>query len=136
MDSCHYRAPFVSCHICAAKFPKSCVTLAYSSRDTDEYSFFQLLQKLSLILLNQDVIWCGGLTLAGCQVHTKATLSLPASAEQGRENIMKGLWVKIRTGRDHLPITIMGKTDSAWGKLTQFITNQNQSRIMRNKTKY
>ena len=46
---------------------------------------------------------CGGLTLAGCQVPTKAILSLPAppSAGQGRQNITKGSWVKIRTRRDH-----------------------------------
>jgi len=33
---------------------------------------------------------CGGLTLAGGQVSTKATLSLLSSAGQGRENVMKG----------------------------------------------
>ena len=33
----------------------------------------------------------GGLTLAGCQVPTKAALSLPSSAGQGRENITKRL---------------------------------------------
>ena len=32
---------------------------------------------------------CGGLTLAGRQVPTKATLSQPSSAGQGRENIIK-----------------------------------------------
>lgn len=31
---------------------------------------------------------CGGLTLGGCHVPTKATRSLPSSAGQGRENIM------------------------------------------------
>jgi len=34
----------------------------------------------------------------------------PSSSGQGRKNMMKGFWVKIRTGRDHSPITIMGKT--------------------------
>jgi len=48
----------------------------------------------------------------------------PSSAGQLRENTTKGLWGKIRTGRDHSPITIMGKTDSVWGKLISFITNQ------------
>lgn len=33
---------------------------------------------------------CGGLALAGCQVLTKASLSLPSSTGQGRENITKG----------------------------------------------
>ena len=58
-----------------------------------------------------------GLTLAGCQVPTNAALSLSSSAGQGGENIMKGSWVEIRTGRDHSAITITGKTDSTWGKL-------------------
>ena len=61
---------------------------------------------------------CGGLTLAGCQVPTKATLSLPSSTGQGRENKTKGLWVEIRTRRDHSPITVTGKTDSTWGKIS------------------
>ena len=65
---------------------------------------------------------CGGLTLAGCQVPTKAALSLPSSAGQGRENIMKSLCIKVRTGRDHSATTVMGKTDL--GKLTLFIYNQ------------
>lgn len=37
---------------------------------------------------------CGGLTLAGYQVPTKAALSLPQVDR--RENIMKGSWVKTR----------------------------------------
>ncbi|KAK4827032.1 hypothetical protein QYF61_013166 [Mycteria americana] len=41
---------------------------------------------------------CGGLTLAGCQVPTKAALSLPSSAGQGRENITKSSLVKRRRG--------------------------------------
>jgi len=35
----------------------------------------------------------------------------PSPAAQGRESMMKGSWVEIRTGRDHLPITITGKAD-------------------------
>jgi len=42
---------------------------------------------------------CGGLTLAGFQVPVKAALSLPYSGGQGRQNITKGSWVEIRTGR-------------------------------------
>ena len=61
------------------------------------------------------VCTCAGLTLAGHQIPTKATPSLTSSAGQGRENITTGSWVKIRTGRDHSAITIMGKTDSTWG---------------------
>jgi len=42
---------------------------------------------------------CGGLTVAGHQVPTKAALSLPSSAGQGRENRTKGSWVEVRAGR-------------------------------------
>ena len=58
---------------------------------------------------------CGVLTLAGSQVPTEATLSLPSSTGQGRESLAKGSWVEMRTGRDHSPTTVMGKTDSTWG---------------------
>ncbi|GAB0208614.1 hypothetical protein GRJ2_003327100 [Grus japonensis] len=54
---------------------------------------------------------CGGLTLAGGQVPTRAALSLPSSTKQGRKGITKCLWVKIRTGRDHSLIVVTGKTD-------------------------
>jgi len=57
------------------------------------------------------------LNLAGSQVPAEAALSHPSSAGQGRQNIMKSSWFKLRTGRDHSPVTIMGKTDSAWGEL-------------------
>jgi len=53
---------------------------------------------------------CGGLTLAGGQVPTKAALSLPSSAGQGRGNMMKGSRVETRTGRDLSPTAFMGKT--------------------------
>lgn len=58
---------------------------------------------------------CGGMTLAGRQVPTEASLSLLCSAGQGREYVTKGLRVKVRTGRDHSPIAITGKTDSTQG---------------------
>jgi len=81
-------------------------------------------------------LWiCGGLTLAGCQVPTKATLSLLSSVGQGRGNITKGSQVEIRTGRDHSPVTITGKTDSAWGKINLIYYQSNQSWKMRNKNK-
>jgi len=41
----------------------------------------------------------------------QAALSPLSSDEKRRENIMKGLWVEIRSGRDHSPITVTGKTD-------------------------
>lgn len=49
---------------------------------------------------------CDGLTLAHHQVTTNATLSLLSSAGHRRENIRKGLRVKMRTQRDHSPITV------------------------------
>lgn len=48
-----------------------------------------------------------------CQVPTKSALSLPLSAGQEKENVKKGLWVEIKTGRHHSAIAIMGKADSA-----------------------
>ena len=67
---------------------------------------------------------CGGLTLAGRQAPTKAVLSLPLLTWTGERKYNKGLVGQDKDRRDHSPTTIMGKTDSAWGKLTQFITNQ------------
>ena len=80
---------------------------------------------------------CGGLTLAGHEVPTKAALSLSSSTGQGTENITKGSWVKIRTGRSLSNYhTITGKTDLTWRKKINLICYQsNWSRIMRNKTK-
>jgi len=54
-------------------------------------------------------------SLTGHQVPTKAALSLTSSAGQGRENMMKVLWVKIRMRRNYSPITVTGKTDSTQG---------------------
>jgi len=77
-----------------------------------------------MLLMFQLIVSGGGLTLSGCQVPTKATLSLPSLAGKGRDNITTGLWVEIRTGRDQSPITSMGKIDSTWGKIIQVIINQ------------
>lgn len=66
----------------------------------------------------------GGLTLAACQVLTKAALSISSTTGQGRENISKGSWAGIKAQRDHLPVIIKGKTESTWGN--SFITNQNR----------
>lgn len=62
------------------------------------------------IQVTKMLLDCGGLTLATHQVP-KATLSLTSSAGQGRESC----WVERRAGRDHLAITITGKTASTWG---------------------
>ena len=69
-------------------------------------------------------------SLAG-QAPTKATLSLPSSAWQGRKNKKKSSWLKIRTGRDHSPITVTGKTDLTWGDYLNLVPG----RVVRNKTK-
>ncbi|GAB0206987.1 GTP-binding protein Di-Ras2 [Grus japonensis] len=60
---------------------------------------------------NTSVKPCGGLTLAGGQVPTRAALSLPSFTRQGRKSTTKSLRVEIRTGRDHSLIIITGKTD-------------------------
>jgi len=68
--------------------------------------------------------------------HKKRLCHSPSSAGQGRRNMMKGLRVKTRTGRDHSPITVTDKTDSTWGEKESLIHHQsNQSSIMRNKNK-
>lgn len=59
---------------------------------------------------------CLGLTLTEHQMPTKVALSLPSSVGQGRQNIMKDLWIEIRTGRDRSPVTVSSKTGSTWGK--------------------
>lgn len=49
------------------------------------------------------------------ELSTKAAVSLPSSDGHRRENVMKGSWIKIRTWRDHSPLTVIGKTDSTQG---------------------
>jgi len=70
-------------------------------------------------MLNMELIqrWCVRInivlwfSLDEHQVPTKAAPSLPPSSMgQGRKNTMKGLWVEIRTGRGHSPITVTDKT--------------------------
>jgi len=55
-----------------------------------------------------ELLW---FSLAECQVLTRAALLFRLLNWTRERNMMKSLWVKIRTGRDHSPITIMGKTD-------------------------
>lgn len=59
----------------------------------------------------------GGLTLAEWQVPIQPLCNFLFLTGQGRENETKGPQVKIRTARDHSPITDKVKTDSTWGKL-------------------
>ena len=74
---------------------------------------------------------CGGLTLAGGQVDTKATLSLPSSAGQGR-----GKYNKRLMGRDkHRQrwLTDCHHRQNRLGEINLIYYQSNQSRIMRNK---
>ena len=44
----------------------------------------------------------------------------------GERKYNKELVGRDKDRRDHSSIIVTGKTDSAWGKLTQFITNQSE----------
>lgn len=79
--------------------------------------------------------YCGCLTLAGCQVSTKAHPSLLSSREK-RRNTMKGLWVETRTGTDLSLILLLRASKLDLGKLIEFIINQNQCRLMKSKTSF
>lgn len=72
---------------------------------------------------------CGELTLARCQVPTKATLSLASTDGQGRENITKGLGTEIRTGRSLS--SYQYRQTRLFNLKNEFITNQSQSRIIK-----
>lgn len=52
--------------------------------------------------------------MAGHEVSI-ASLSLSSSSGQGGENRTKGSCVKLRAGKDHILITITGKTDTTQG---------------------
>lgn len=60
---------------------------------------------------NFTITACGGLSLVGLQVPPSCAVTATSSGGWGRK-IMKVSWVKIRTGREHSPVTITGKTDS------------------------
>ena len=65
--------------------------------------------------------------LPGLQAPTKAALSLLSTAGQERENITKGSWVEIRTGRDPSSNTVLGITGSTYRyKVNLFITKSEQ----------
>lgn len=110
----------MNCRICPSR-QKTCVGRAVKTyvlaliicltlfENLYSFCYWQLLIKTLEIFLMTF-----GLILAGCQVPTKAALSLPFSTGQKRENTVKGSWVRKRIGRDHSPITIMGKTGSTW----------------------
>jgi len=55
---------------------------------------------------------CGGLAWLDTRCPAEPLYIPPSSAGQGRGNVMRVLWIEIRTGRDHSPITVISKT---WG---------------------
>lgn len=61
--------------------------------------------------MSSEMSCCGGLALDGLQVPIKSDPALPSSAGQGRENVMEGLCIEMRAGRDHSSVTVIGKTD-------------------------
>lgn len=71
------------------------------------------------------------MTLADCQVPTKAALWLPSSAGRG-ENRAKGFWIEIKG--DLSPVPIIGKTHSVC-EINIIHYQSNQNRLMRNKPK-
>lgn len=63
-----------------------------------------------MLLLCQNIKSnCGGLTMAGYQVPSKASLLLPSTAEQRRENTMKVSCAETGRGRDCSLITAVNK---------------------------
>lgn len=72
--------------------------------------------------------------MVGCQIPTKAALSLPSPAGEGKK-YNAGLVVEIRSRKGHSLVTAIGKKDWTRGKMN-FVSHQsNQSRVMRDKTK-
>jgi len=73
------------------------------------YGVARLLRKVAKMLC---------FSLAGHQVPTKAGLSLLLLKWTGKKkNTVEGSWAKIKTGRDHSPITVTDKTDLTWGEI-------------------
>lgn len=81
-------------------------------------------------------MYMAALNMAWFQVPTNVILMFPFSFGQGKENIMKGLWTKIKAGRDYSLITITGKTNSTWGKFLHLLPfksekdNEKQTQIL------
>lgn len=58
---------------------------------------------------------CDGLTWMGARCPQSCSVTHLLLSWTGERKCNKKLECKIRTGRDHAPITIMGKMDSTWG---------------------
>ena len=78
---------------------------------------------------------CGGLTLAGRQVPTKAALSLPLLNWTGERKYNERLMGRGKDREITHQLLSQAKQTRLGEKLVYFITSQKQSRIMRNKTK-
>ena len=61
------------------------------------------------------VFHCHALAWLETRCPPKLLYHSPSSPAEGRENTTKGSWAEGGTGRDHSPVTIMGKTESSWG---------------------
>lgn len=68
------------------------------------------------------------LTLTGHQAPPKATVTLPCTPEQGRENLSESSWVKISTEGDPPPNTITGKANPT-SALTGACRNSSWNRL-------
>jgi len=74
-----------------------------------EYTQFLPFHLNSLLLLG--VYSCYGLVWINVRCPLQPPYHSPSSAGQGRENMMKGSWVKIRIRKYHSLITITDKID-------------------------
>lgn len=83
----------------------------FNSKHLDSYQYWtdKFLCSITATIGGICLPSCDGLTPAGCKVPAKNVLSLPSSTGPGRQNRMKGLWVRIRKWRDH-SFSITGKT--------------------------
>ena len=59
----------------------------------------------------ESIEFCFGLAWLDATCPPKPLHHSPSSTGQERENMMKGSWVELRTGRDHSPVTVTGKPD-------------------------
>jgi len=66
---------------------------------------------ISLNLPRSEFYVCYGLAWINARCPPKPLYHSPYSAGHGRENMMKGSWIEIRTGRDHSATTITDKRD-------------------------
>lgn len=83
----------------------SCFSKIFQGLIQFNYNIFCLYRHIlpETCLVIYGISPCGGLSLTGCQVPTKAVLS---SIGLRRENTRKGSWAEIKPGRHHSPVSI------------------------------